>query len=115
MPTRLWKFRITDIIDSVNKIESYTEGLTAKSFKASGITVDAVIRNIEVIGEAANHIPIRIRKKYPLIPWDQMRGIRNLMAHEYFGVDLDVVWYTVTKDLIPLRKEFENIQLIEEE
>jgi len=115
MPTREWKFRIEDIIDAINKIESYIQGLNFQTFKSSGITIDAVIRNIEVIGEAANHIPLKIRKKYFDIPWDQMRGIRNIMAHEYFGVDFKIVWYTAKKHLVPLRSKLEKLLLAEYE
>jgi len=115
MPIRNWQFRIEDIIDAINKIESYIQGISFQTFKSSGITIDAVIRNIEVIGEAANHIPLKIRKKYPDLPWEQMRGIRNIMVHEYFGVDFKIVWYTAKKHLNPLRNKLEELLLIENE
>lgn len=114
MPIRKWKFRIDDIIDSINKIEDYIAEHNFQSFKSSGITIDAVIRNIEVIGEAANHIPLKIRKTYPDIPWEQMRGIRNIMAHEYFGIDIKIVWYTAKRHLPRLKIKLEKLVLTED-
>jgi uncharacterized protein with HEPN domain len=73
-------------------------------------TIDAVIRNLEVIGEAATYIPEEIKVKYSEIPWAKMRGIRNLLIHEYFGVDIDVVWETIQKDLEPLKELLGNIK-----
>lgn len=67
-------------------------------------TVDAVIRNLEVIGEASSHLPIEIQEQYPDVPWSMMKGIRNILAHEYFGVDLEIVWKTVQDDLPILKK-----------
>jgi uncharacterized protein with HEPN domain len=62
-------------------------------------TIDAVIRNIEVIGEASSHLPDEVLKQYDDISWPLMKGIRNILAHEYFGVDLEIIWKTVTEDL----------------
>lgn len=113
MPIREWKFRIEDIINSINKINIYIAKHNIKSFKSSNITIDAVIRNIEIIGEAANHIPFKTRKKYPDIPWEQMRGIRNIIAHEYFGIDIKIVWYTAKKHLPKLKIKLEKLLAIE--
>jgi len=67
-------------------------------------TVDAVIRNLEVIGEASSHLPIEIQEQYEDVPWGMMKGIRNILAHEYFGIDLEIVWKTVKEDLPILKK-----------
>lgn len=64
--------------------------------------MDAVIRNFEGIGEAANHVPIEIQERHPEIDWSEMRAIRNVMIHEYFGVSLRIIWRTVINDLEPL-------------
>ena len=99
MPYRSWKFRIDDIIEAIDKIERYTRGIDFDEWQQDEKTVDAVIRNIEVIGEASSHLPIEIQEQYKDIPWSMMKGIRNVVAHEYFGIDLEIVWKTVKEDL----------------
>jgi len=99
MPSRSWRIRLEDIRDAITKIERYTAGMTFETFIASDITVDAVVRNLEVIGEAAGHVPIEIQHRYPDLPWAEMRGMRNILAHEYFGVSLPILWQTVTHNL----------------
>ena len=102
MPPRDWTFRIEDILAAIEKIGRYTEGLNFEAFAADDRTVDAVIRNLEIIGEAATHIPQEIQLHYPDLPWSEMRGIRNLLIHEYFGVSLPILWETARKNLPPL-------------
>ena len=104
MPSRSWKFRIDDIIEAIDKIERYTRGIDFDKWQQDEKTVDAVIRNIEVIGEASTHLPIEIQEQYKDIPWSLMKGIRNVVAHEYFGIDLEIVWKTVKEDLPVLKK-----------
>ncbi len=104
MPYRSWKFRIDDIIEAIDKIERYTRGIDFDEWQQDEKTVDAVIRNIEVIGEASSHLPIEIQEQYKDIPWSMMKGIRNIVAHEYFGIDLEIIWKTVKEDL-PVLKE----------
>ncbi|PQP34871.1 DUF86 domain-containing protein [Desulfobacteraceae bacterium SEEP-SAG9] len=104
MPSRSWKFRIDDIIEAIGKIERYTRGIDFDKWLQDEKTVDAVIRNIEVIGEASTHLPIEIQEQYKDIPWSLMKGIRNVVAHEYFGIDLEIVWKTVKEDLPVLKK-----------
>jgi uncharacterized protein with HEPN domain len=83
---------IDDIIDSGRKILSYTNGLTFEQFIADNKTVDAVIRNFEIIGEAANRLPEEFKEKYPNIDWHRIRGFRNRIVHDYFGIDYEIVW-----------------------
>jgi uncharacterized protein with HEPN domain len=101
-PNRGWKIRLKDILASIEKIQVYTQSMTYEQFRADNKTVDAVIRNLEVIGEAAGHIPLEIQEKYPELAWLEMRGMRNMMVHEYFGVSLPIVWHTIKHDLQPL-------------
>jgi uncharacterized protein with HEPN domain len=104
MPSRSWQFRIDDIIEAINKIERYTYGIDFASWQNDEKTVDAVIRNLEVIGEAASRLPIEIQEQYKDVPWGIMKGIRNILAHEYFGTDLEIVWKTIKEDLPLLKK-----------
>jgi uncharacterized protein with HEPN domain len=102
MPLRRWDIRIRDILSSITKIQEYTKGLDYKGFQDDTKTVDAVIRNLEIIGEAARHVPEDIATKYPEIPWKDMRDMRNLLSHEYFGVNAQILWETIQTDLPPL-------------
>jgi len=90
---------LEDILEAMNKIEKYTEDKDIEEFRADSMAVDAVLRNLEVIGEASTNIPSEFREKNPDIPWKRMIGLRNIVIHEYFGVDLNIIWRIVTKDL----------------
>ena len=103
MPYIGWQFRIYDILEAIDKIESYTHGLGFDEWLKDDKTVDAVVRNIEVIGEAASHLPIEIQEQYQDVPWSMMKGIRNILAHEYFGIDLKIIWKTIKEDLPSLK------------
>jgi uncharacterized protein with HEPN domain len=93
----------------LNKIEQYLESITLAQFRKNELVIDAVIRNFEIIGEASKNIPIDIQQRYPEIPWRQMCGMRNVLIHEYFGVDIDTVWYTAKKQLPALKKQIIDI------
>ena len=84
------------------RIEEYTAGLRFEEFAADRKTVDAVVRNIEIIGEAAGSIPEDVQSRYPAVPWRQMRGMRNVLAHRYNEVSRPILWQTVTDNLPPL-------------
>lgn len=81
-----------DILDSAAKILNYTEGLSFEQFTTDGKTIDAVIRNFEIIGEAANRLPEEFKDRYPDIDWHRIRGFRNRIVHDYFGIDYSIVW-----------------------
>ena len=102
MPRRDWKLCIKDILESIAKIQRYTEGTTFETFATDEMRVDAVVRNITIIGEAAGRVPAEVQKRYPQIPWYEMRGIRNVVVHEYFGVSLPILWQTAKQNLPPL-------------
>lgn len=104
MKKRDWKLFLEDIIDSLSKIERYIEGMDFITFMKNQMVIDAVMRNLEIIGEACKHIPMRIRKKYTEVPWKAIIGLRNIAVHEYFGLDLENIWKIVKEDL-PRNKE----------
>lgn len=95
MPPRDPGFRIADILRESEKIVRYVEGMDQRQFEADDRTVDAVLRCLAVIGEAATRLPESATGAYPKVPWKNIRGMRNIVIHEYFGVSLDVVWRTV--------------------
>jgi len=102
---------IEDIKDSIRKIEQYTKSLTFEKFTNDGKTIDAVIRNISVIGEAVKNIPSAVKSKYPDIPWREIESMRNKIIHEYFGVSEDILWKTIKEDMLVLKKQIKNIKI----
>ncbi len=90
---------IADILEAINRISDYCAGTDYDSFVADLKTQDAVVRNLEVIGEAAKKISSTAREKHPNIPWRSMAGLRDRLIHDYFGVNLDIVWEIITRDL----------------
>ncbi len=100
---------LEDMFQSMNRIKEYLGDLDFRQFKMTYIVVDAVIRNFEIIGEASKKIPSVIQEKYPEIPWRKMYGLRNLIAHEYFGVDYEMIW-EIAKANLP--KNRDDLQII---
>jgi uncharacterized protein with HEPN domain len=99
---RDWRFRVKDILKALDSIAAYTDGMTLKEFAADQRTFDAVIRNLVTMGESIRWIPEPILDAHPDIPWRTMRGVRNVVVHEYFGVDSTILWSTIRHDLPPL-------------
>lgn len=95
---------IDDILGAIEKIERYASMETFQEFSRNEMAIDAVIRNFEVIGEAARSIPEEVRKKYPHVEWQEMVGFRNVLIHEYFGIDVESVWDTIQKNIPALKK-----------
>jgi uncharacterized protein with HEPN domain len=91
---------LEDMLQSMERIEEYLGDLDFRKFKMNYLVVDAIIRNFEIIGEASNNIPGDIQEKYPEIPWRKMYGLRNLIAHEYFGIDYEMIW-EIAKNNLP--------------
>jgi uncharacterized protein with HEPN domain len=103
--SRPWSFRIRDILDAIEKIQKFTEGMTFAEFDKNTMVLDAVVRNFEIIGEAGNHIPISIQNQYPGVPWKQIVSMRNSLIHEYFGADNSVIWDTIQIHLTHLNSQ----------
>jgi uncharacterized protein with HEPN domain len=94
---------IEDILTCIEKIERYTKGFSFEEFCKNDMVVDAVIRNFEIIGEATKKIPQEVKEKYPYVEWKEATGFRDVLIHEYFGIDLEAMWDTIIKN-IPLLK-----------
>lgn len=109
MSKREYRDYIADIRLSIIEIESFIKGMTYRDFANDRKTSHAVIRCIEIIGEAAGNIPATLKDKYPAVPWKDIIGMRNKIAHEYFGVDYKIVWKTVKKSLPELRARIEEL------
>lgn len=109
MKKRDYRDYLQDILDSINDIESFIQNMAFDSFKEDRKTIYAVIRCLEVIGEATKKIPKSIKDKYPSIPWREMAGMRDKMIHEYFGVDVGVLWETVKGDIPSLKPLVQDI------
>lgn len=88
-----------DILESGTAIQSYVQGMTCDAFVLDRMRYSAVIREFEIIGEAVGRLPAELKDGYPEIPWQDIKDFRNLLAHEYFGVDLEIVWNTIHNDL----------------
>lgn len=100
---------LKDIYDSIHDIEEFTEDLNYEDFIEDRKTVNAVIRSLEIIGEAAKKIPEEIRQKYPSFPWKGMAGMRDKLIHEYHGVDLEIVWTVSKEEIPPVKSTIKNI------
>ena len=109
MSKREIKLYLDDIKNSIKRIEEYTKSMTFEQFASDPKTIDAVIRNLSVIGEAVNNLPEEIKSKHPNIPWEEIIGMRNKIVHEYFGVDEGILWKTVTENLLPLKERLKKL------
>lgn len=98
-----------DILESIELIESYVANMNFEEFKKDRKTIDAVIRNFEIIGEAARNIPEEIRNKFTDIDWKGIIGLRNRVVHEYFGVSLTIVWEIIKSDLPVLKDKIKQL------
>jgi len=94
---RDYELYLKDIRDSMKAIEEFTDGMSFEEFKEDDKTSSAVLRKLEVIGEATKHIPEEIRKKKPQLPWKEMAGMRDRLIHSYFGIDYELIWKTIKK------------------
>ncbi|HVN58951.1 MAG TPA: DUF86 domain-containing protein [Bacteroidales bacterium] len=101
---------IDHILESIEKIESYTNDLTKKEFSKNELVQDAVIRNFEIIGETSKKISKDTKQTFHKISWNEISGMRDKLIHDYMGVDIDVIWTTIKKDLIELKHQMTDIK-----
>lgn len=100
---------LSDILEAGQKIISYTAGQSFEQFNADLKTIDAVVRNFEIIGEAANRLPEEFKDLYPHIDWYRIRGLRNRIVHDYFGIDFEIVWQIKESYLPDLLEKIKEI------
>ena len=106
---RDYRVYVDDIIGAIEKIQRFTVGLDRETFSQDEKTFDAVIRNLEVIGEAIKKIPEDVRMRYPLVEWKKIAGVRDILVHEYFGIDVEIVWDILQNKLAPLEIQMRQI------
>lgn len=109
MSEREWRFYFDDMIRFSKNILVYCEGLDQATFENSGLNYDATVRHLELIGEAATHVPSEIRKTYGSIPWRQVISTRNRLIHGYLGIDNDTLWSIIQDDIPTLIAELRRI------
>jgi uncharacterized protein with HEPN domain len=96
---REWRFYLHDMIGFAEKVVTYTDGFDQAGFVSSGLNYDATLRNLELIGEAATHVPDSVRATAPQIPWRLIVATRNRLVHGYLGIDNDVLWTIIREDI----------------
>lgn len=110
MSERDIKLLLEDMILSCEKIKKYVSDFYFESFLSDDKTIDAVVRNLEIIGEAANRIPQDFKSKYHYVEWKRMRGLRNRIVHDYFGIDYEIVWNIIQNDLENLIEQIQDVK-----
>lgn len=109
MSKRDWKLFVEDVLECIGKIDKYIKDIKFKDFKSDAKTVDAVVRNLEIIGEACRYIPENIKAQYQKVYWKGIVGLRNRIIHEYFGVDSKIIWHIIKEELPTVREQMEQI------
>lgn len=100
---------LNDIREAILRIESYVKGMTFARFIKDFKTQDAVVRNLEIIGEAVKNISAALKQQYPKVPWKKLAGVRDRLIHHYFGVNFDIVWTIVSEELMEVSGQIRNI------
>jgi len=100
---------LEDILNAIEKIQRYTRGLTLEGLSSNDMATDAILRNFEIIGEAAKNVPEKVKRKYPFVEWKEAIGFRNVLIHDYFGIDLEAVWDTVRKNIPSLKNNIMKV------
>ena len=111
MPERDWQLFLHDINTCIERISIYVAGLDRKNFFNDQKTMDAVMRNLEVIGEAAKKLPENIKEKYPNVEWRKLAGLRDILIHHYFGIDEDIIWDVLVNKIPEVKIELGKISL----
>jgi len=110
MSKRSLDLLVEDIWESIEKIERYIDGMTQDNFDSDEKTTDAVVRNLEIIGEAAGRLPENFTNQHSEIEWVKIIGLRNRIVHEYFGVDLQIIWQILKNDIPAFKRSLSNIR-----
>jgi uncharacterized protein with HEPN domain len=100
---------LNDILDAIDRVEKYTKEMSFDLFSNDQKSIDAVVRNLEIIGEAANRLPDDFKESHPRVEWHKVVGLRHRIIHEYFGIDLQIIWQIVHADLPALRHTLSQI------
>jgi uncharacterized protein with HEPN domain len=106
---RDYKFFLDDILESIIKIEGYKKGISFSHLTENQLILDAILYNLQVIGEAAKHIPEDVRNKYTDVEWRKIAGLRDIVAHEYFGISLEIIWDVLENKLPALSSAIKKI------
>lgn len=106
---RDYKLFVKDILDCINKIEEFVKGISYEDFVKDDKTSSAVVRKLEVIGEASKNVPKEIRQRYKELPWSDMAGMRDKIIHFYFGIDYEIVWKVIKERLPQIRPSIKKI------
>ena len=109
MSSRSWQLRVQDILDAIGRIQRQTENLSFEELEDNETVMQAVLYNFIIIGEAATQVDAEVKQRYPQIPWRLMGDMRNIIAHQYFQVDLVIVWGAIRDDLPPLVSQLEGV------
>lgn len=104
-----YRVYLEDILECIGNIEEYSKGLSYTGFKKDQMRVDAVIRNLEIIGEAVKKLPEEFRKDYPDVEWSKIAGLRDILIHEYFGVNMEIIWDVVSNKIPELKKSVKKM------
>lgn len=106
---RDYKLYLKDILKAADKVDKYAKGLTLGKLGSNGLVTDAIVRNLEIIGEAVKNIPSSIKTKYPKVEWKKIAGLRDILAHEYFGIDFQILWDIIKHKLPEFKKDISII------
>jgi uncharacterized protein with HEPN domain len=109
MKVRDYRDYLQDIFDAVNDIENFVDNMTYEEFIKDRKTLNAVVRSIEIIGEASKNIPETMKAKHKELPWKQMAGMKDKLIHAYFGVDVETLWKAVKENIPPLRQSIQQM------
>jgi len=108
--SREWRIYVSDMLACCDRVISYTDGVSRETFDERGMIFDATVRNLELLGEAANQLPEAVRARAPEIEWRKLIGLRNILIHSYFGVDEDILWDLVQNKVRSLKAALHTLE-----